>query len=132
MTIYIASSWKNEHAVVMLTQLLRDRGHEVRSFIENNERTDQSLEFEDWVCSEDARRCFDFDTAGATQSDLVIYVAPSGSDAWAEVGAAWGAGVQVLGLAAKGEQVGLMRHMVHWEPTVQSLLEAVELQAVAA
>jgi hypothetical protein len=36
MKIYIASSWKNQHAVEMLTALLRDRGHEVLSFVENN------------------------------------------------------------------------------------------------
>ena len=29
MKIYIASSWKNQHAVQMMTALLRERGHEV-------------------------------------------------------------------------------------------------------
>ena len=29
MTIYIASSWRNQHAVEMLTALLRERGHTV-------------------------------------------------------------------------------------------------------
>lgn len=34
--IYIAASWKHEHAVEMLTALLRQKGHEVLSFVENN------------------------------------------------------------------------------------------------
>jgi len=36
MQIYIAASWKHEHAVVMLTERLRYAGHEVMSFIEVN------------------------------------------------------------------------------------------------
>lgn len=34
MKIYIASSWKNQHAVEMLTDRLREIGHEVISFVE--------------------------------------------------------------------------------------------------
>ena len=36
MKIYIASSWKNQHAVEMFSRLLRERGHEVVSFVEEN------------------------------------------------------------------------------------------------
>lgn len=36
MKVYIASSWKNQHAVEMLTEKLRERGCEVLSFVENN------------------------------------------------------------------------------------------------
>ena len=36
MKIYIASSWKNQHAVEMMTDMLRDKGHSVLSFVENN------------------------------------------------------------------------------------------------
>jgi hypothetical protein len=34
MKIYIAASWKHQHAVEMLTVLLRERNHEVLSFVE--------------------------------------------------------------------------------------------------
>ena len=34
MKIYIASSWKNQHAVEMLTDILRYKGHDVVSFVE--------------------------------------------------------------------------------------------------
>ncbi len=46
--------------------------------------------------------------------------------------AAWtdGAGRPVLGLLAKNEDVGLMRHMVHaWYSSVTDLLQAVEARA---
>ena len=67
-----------------------------------------------------------FDTDAATTSDLVIYIGPSGTDAWAEVGAAWARKVPVYGLWAKGEPVGLMRRMMkRWFRDHRALLEAV-------
>src|SRR6188768_3835026 len=124
MKIYIASSWKNQHAVEMFTALLRESGHEVLSFVENNRGEnpnssanekvfEKPVPFEEWLTTEDAQRSFVYDTSGAMQSDLVIYISPSGTDAWAEVGAAYASKVPIFGLWAKGEQVGLMRKMVH-------------------
>ena len=127
MKIYIASSWRNQHAVEMLTSMLREAGHEVVSFVDH--------EF-----SVNGNRCtltepeiatatlqFDHDTKGATTSDLVIYIGPSGCDAWAEVGAAWASDVPVFGLWAKAEPVGLMRHMVaDWFTNYGELLKSVE------
>jgi hypothetical protein len=133
MNIYIASSWKNVHAVEMLTALLRERGHTVLSFVENNhgENPNSSINekagekpvpFDEWCASQDGARSFTYDIAGATTSDLVIYVGPSGTDAWAEVGAAWASGRLILGLWAKGEPVGLMRRMVEWSTDYRQLL----------
>lgn len=118
MQIYIASSWKNQHAVEMLTDLLRINGHEVLSFVENSHGEGRGAEkpmaFEGWVKTDQAARSFDYDTKAVTESDLVIYIDPSGTDAWAEVGAAWASAKPIIGLWAKGEQVGLMRRMVTW------------------
>lgn len=118
MKIYIASSWKNQHAVEMLTSLLREKGHVVLSFVENNYGEGHSakklMDFEEWVLTPQADKSFKYDTDGATKSDLVIYIAPSGKDAAAEIGAAWGAGVRIIGLYAKGEDFGLMRKMVEF------------------
>ena len=129
MKIYIASSWKNQHAVEMLTDKLRERGHTVLSFVENNygegHGPDKPINFEEWVYTEQAANSFNYDTDGATHSDLVVYIGPSGTDAWAEVGAAWGCGVRVIGLWAKGEQAGLMRHMVEWFRDFRELLKEV-------
>jgi len=131
MTIYIASSWKNQHAVEMLTAKLRRAGHEVRSFVEkaliDEGRDNIKFDVEAWIASKDGREKFIYDTHGATKSDLVIYIGPSGTDAWAEVGAAWASGVPVVGLWAKGEQAGLMRRMVTWFKGYADLLAHVAL-----
>jgi hypothetical protein len=130
MRIYIASSWKNQHAVELLTELLRNDGHTIISFVEKSERGEKKardkFDAEKWINSKDGRKKFKYDTDGATTNDLVIYVGPSGTDAWAEVGAAWASRVPVLGLHAKGEPGGLMRHMVKWFRNFRELMREVE------
>jgi len=132
MKIYIASSWKNQHIVEMLTEKLRSKGENVISWIENNygENNAPTIEFnfEKWIKTESAQRSFNFDIDGATSSDLVIYIGPSGTDAWAEIGAAYGSGIPViLGLWAKGEPSGLMRKMISkWFFRYHELLEYVD------
>ena len=126
MKIYIASSWKNQHAVEMLTKLLRDRDHEVASFVEKADKTEDrvkngKLDFDDWVWSQMGEEKFDYDTHNAMTADLVIYVSPAGTDSWAEVGAAWARNVPIIGLHAKSEQAGLMRRMVQWLNSVSEL-----------
>ncbi len=131
MKIYIASSWKNQHAVEMLTNLLRQKGCEVISFVEkavcDEGRSEIKFDVERWIASDDGKRKFQYDLDGATKSNLVIYIGPSGTDAWAEVGAAWASGVPIWGLHSKGEQAGLMRRMVNWYFGYEELVEAVEL-----
>lgn len=132
MKIYIASSWKNQHGVEMLTAILRDKGHEVISWVENNygenhNHVTKKFSFEEWVNSEEADQSFAFDTNGATLSDLVIYYGPAGMDACAELGAAWARSVPIIGLYAKGENIGLMRKMVgHWYSRYTDLLDGVD------
>lgn len=121
MNIYIASSWKNQHAVELLTARLRGQGHEVVSWIENNygedHGPDKPLDFEAWVKTPAAERSFQFDVSGAMNCDLFIYMSPGGKDAAAECGAAYAASQKgqvrfpLWMLWAKGEDFGLMRKM---------------------
>ena len=134
--IYIAASWKHQHAVEMLTSMLRDKGHRVLSFVENNNEDPdckkagvKALPFEEWVWSDSGRRSFSYDTTGAMTSDLVIYIGPSGKDAAAELGMAYAKCVPIYGLLGKGEDFGLMRRMVDWHYDYRSLLSKVELLA---
>ncbi|NDY56306.1 hypothetical protein G3N56_06060 [Desulfovibrio sulfodismutans] len=128
MRIYIAASWKHQHAVEMLAERLTDDGHDVVSFIAEARRTEgnnvvAALDREDWIMSPDGERRFRYDLDGACRSDVVIYLGPSGTDAWAEVGAAYACGVPILGLWAKGESAGLMRRMVsRWFTDYRTLL----------
>lgn len=140
MKIYIASSWKNQHAVEMLTDLLRDRGHVVLSFVENNkgetnpkapygavDEKGNPVTIDQWIWSSRGSKAFDYDTDGATKSNLVIYISPSGNDASAEMGAAWAKDVIVFGLWAKGEPLGLMRRMMmQCYENYRDLLKAVD------
>jgi hypothetical protein len=129
MKIYIASSWKNQHAVEMLTDMLESKGHKVISFVraavEAEGRSGLKFDIEAWIASEDGKRKFEYDTNGAMYSDLVIYIGPSGTDAWAEIGAAWSSGVPIYGLWSKGEQAGLMRRMITWFDDFRTILAAV-------
>ena len=131
MKIYIASSWKNQHAVEMLTSLLRAEGHEVLSFVENNYGEGHSakkpMDFEAWMQTEKADISFKYDTDGAAKSDLVIYIAPSGKDAAAECGIAWANGCPIIGLFAKGEDFGLMRKMITWYERYPDIIEHVKI-----
>ena len=116
----------------MLTALLRAAGHEVISWVENNYGEDHNhitkkFSFEEWVTSPESDQSFKFDTEGATQCHLLIYVGPSGKDAAAECGMAWAKGIPILGLYAKGEDFGLMRKMmVGWVTRYTEVLEFVE------
>jgi hypothetical protein len=128
MKIYIASSWKNQHAVELLTAALRLQGHEVVSWIENNygedHGPDKPLDFEAWMKTEAAWRSFKFDTDGAAQCDLFIYTSPGGKDAAAECGIAYGTGRKMWALWAKGEDFGLMRKMFErWFTRTDELLK---------
>lgn len=136
MNIYIASSWKNQLAVELLTAELRKRGMEVWSFVENNHGEHKGhsatnpegkpIPFDEWCASERGEKSFEYDTGSAMTADLVVYIGPSGTDAWAEVGCAWGRGVPIVGWWTKGEQVGLMRRMMtKWCTDLPSLLDAV-------
>lgn len=128
--IYIASSWRNQHAVEMLTDILRAKGHEIVSFVEkavrDEGRAEIAFDVVKWINSPAGHEKFLYNTDGATTSDLVIYIGPAGTDAWAELGAAFGAGVPIYGLWAKGEPAGLMRKIVTWFVDYRELLGGVD------
>lgn len=127
--IYIASSWKNQHGVEMLTDLLRRQGFEVISWIENNygedhNHTTKKFSFEEWVNSPESDQSFLFDSKGAMGCDLFIYYGPAGKDAAAECGMAFGKQIPIVGLSAKGEDFGLMRKMFsHWFTRYKEVVE---------
>ena len=134
MRIYIAASWKHQHAVEMLTGRLEEAGHTILSWLREGRPEEaflSQLELTGFINSDEGMRVFRFCADSATSADLLIYLGPSGCDAWAEVGAAYGRGVPTLGLLAKSEDVGLMRHMVQaWHSSVGDLLESVRLMAL--
>lgn len=131
MTIYIASSWKNEHAILMLTDLLRKQGHQVISWIENSYEEKLyvgSENLEKWIYSENGTKAFEFDTNAAMASDLMIFYAYAGNDAHAEMALAWSKGIKIYGLATNHFKKGLMCRMVEkWFDDIYSLLDAISI-----
>lgn len=121
MKIYIASSWKNQHAVEMLTNLLRNKDFDVISWVENNygenhNHVTKKFDFETWVNSKESNQSFEFDTHGAMTCDIFIYVGPAGKNAAAECGMCYGQRlsgrlIPMFALWSKGEYFGLMRKM---------------------
>ncbi|MDR2605585.1 MAG: hypothetical protein LBC55_09620 [Desulfovibrio sp.] len=133
MRIYIAASWKHQHAVEMLSELLETEGHEILSWLREGRPEEaflSRLDLERFIRSDEGKRVFEFCSLSVKGCDLVVYLGPSGCDAWAEVGAAYGCGVPILGLLAKSEDVGLMRRMIRsWHSSVNDLLQAVRTLA---
>ncbi len=130
MKIYIAASWKHQHAVEMLTNLLEERGHTILSWLREGRPEEAFLSKKDldaFIYSEVGQGVFNFCVTSVKSADLIIYVGPSGCDAWAEIGMAYGMGKPIFGLLAKSEDVGMMRHMIiEWFKSVNSLLENVD------
>ena len=112
MNIYIASSWRNKHAVCLLRDALQDVGHIVRDWttLAPPLPDDMSVEERRAVLDSDIRGdIFDFcaDACGGGV-DLVIYLGPAGQDAACEVAMAFASGVPVIGLAGPLEKPGLI------------------------
>ena len=113
MKVYISASWRHKHAVQMITMLLRDRGHEVFSFIDNNPQGDSLVTpFEQWVETQSAENVFNFTVVSISKSDAVLYIGSSGKDSAAELGIAFAHEIPIVGLWAKGEDFGVMRKIV--------------------
>ena len=128
--IYIAASWKHQHAVEMLTERLEEKGHEILSWLREGRPEEAFLsqkELDKFIKSDIGKSVFEFCVSSVKNADLIIYVGPSGCDAWAEIGMAHGMQKPILGLLAKSENVGMMRHMIeHWCSSVSELMKEVE------
>lgn len=133
MRIYIASSWRNEHGVAMLTEKLRAAGHVVASWIENAKTIKSVSEyanFRKWLWSRDGETAFKHDTSGALECDLFILYTYAGNDAHAEMGIAWGRGVPIFGLEQKGIEDGIMLRMIEcWYENIDLLVTAINRRA---
>lgn len=130
LTIYIASSFRNTHAVHMLRDSLRAHGHEVLDFTRYAPPLPEGMTPEERRAALDADErgeIFAFCTQACGGADLVIYIGPSGQDSACEVGIAYNAGVPVFGLAGKLEVPGtiLARAVTNWYGDTRHLLAAV-------
>lgn len=115
MKIYIASSWKNKLMAMQLTTLLRDDGHEVDCFCEENGKRFAFNGNE--VCDvantdafhfmklPEAQKVFEEDKKWIDWSEAVIMLLPCGNSAHLEAGYARGSGklLYIYGKMEKGK-----------------------------
>lgn len=134
MNIYIASSFRNLHAVQLLTAMLEDSGHTVFDWTRLAPPLAGSLTPEQRRAALDADEygdIFAFCTQACASVDLVIYLGAAGQDSACEVGIAYAAGVPVYGLAGPLETPGtiLSRAVSRWCDGATGLLAAVAAYA---
>lgn len=133
-SIYIASSFRNLHAVQLLRNTLLAEGFAVFDW------TSLAPPLPHELSPSERRQALDADERGdifrycaeaCGSADAVVYMGQSGQDAGIEVGIAYNAGVPVFGLAGPLEKPGLMlaRAVVHWFDDVQSLLIGLNVYA---
>jgi len=115
MKIYLASSWKNEHGVKAMAQLLRVNGHDVDAFCEEkagrfmfhwSELGDASkIDAISMLESEQGKKAFAEDKKWLDWADCIILMLPSGRSAHLEAGYAVGQGKRlfIFGEFPKGE-----------------------------
>lgn len=130
LVIYIASSFRNVHAVQMLRDTLKKRGHVVLDWSAFAPPLPDDMTPEERRAALDADErgeIFDYCTQSCAQADLVIYLGQAGQDSACEVGIAFNAGVPVYGLAGALEKPGtiMQRAVTQWHPDTKRLLVAV-------
>jgi hypothetical protein len=132
--IYIASSARNIHAVQLLRDVFREKGHTVIdwTFFALPLPTSMSPEERRTVLDSDERgEIFEVCARACASVDLVIYIGPSGQDAACEVGMAYAAGVPVYGLRGHLEAPGtiLSKAVNVWFTDYNILVSAVDTYA---
>lgn len=131
LTIYIASSARNFHAVAILRDAFLDRGHTVLDWTPLAPPLPEYLtpdERKRALDSDERGEIFDFCAESCASADVVIYYGPAGQDAACEIGMACACGVYVLGLASPAEKPGLIlsRAVDKWCTSHLELLQTVE------
>jgi hypothetical protein len=133
MKIYIASSFKNLHAVHLLRDVLQERGHVVLDWTKFQPPLPENMSIEEKrreLDSDERGEIYAFCSEACGSADLIIYVGPAGQDAACEVGIAACSGVMVWGLQGPLEAPGLiLKQSVHrWFDNTADMLKALDIR----
>jgi hypothetical protein len=134
MKLYIASSFKNLHAVHLLRDQLQNCGHILLDWSALAPPLPEAMPPETrraLLDSDERGEIFDFCCQACRRADAVIYLGPAGQDAAAEVGIAFASQVPVLGLAGPLEAPGLIlnRCVSRWFAEVRELIAYLDKKA---
>jgi len=111
--IYLASSWRNQLAVELMTRKLEQMGHVGLSngrtlWTLARTRNQMSGRFETNI----ARKAYHDVTSMISAADLIVYLGPGDADVWAEIGHAKALGKTIFGVWAANEQITISRWAV--------------------
>lgn len=143
MRVYIASSFRQLHAVQALRELLISDGHSIIDW------TVKAPPLPAGLSAQERRTFYDTDESGdlydfcarasgafgrGPGADVVIYFGPAGQDAACEVGMAAASGILTLGVASDLEEPGLIlsRAVRFWCDNVSQLRSVLQLCAVTS
>ena len=110
MQVYIASSFKNIHAVRLLAKSMRVMGYTILDWTEKATPPEglNSLQRREWMDTDHGGDVFTFCANACKEADFLIYLGTSGQDAGIEIGIAYGQDIPVLGIRGPLESPGLM------------------------
>ena len=134
MRVYIASSFKNVHAVRLLAKAMRSMGYTILDWTEKATPPEglSSAKRREWMDTDHGGEVFVFCAKACKEADFVIYLGTSGQDAGVEIGIAYGQGIPVLGIRGPLESPGLMLYgagtvwVEHIEQAMSTLEEIFE------
>ncbi len=114
MQVYIASSFKNVHAVRLLGKYMRQLGYTILDWTEKATPPDglNSSQRREWMDTDHGGEVFNFCAKSCMEADFLIYLGTSGQDAGVELGIAYALNIPILGIKGPLESAGLMLHGV--------------------
>ncbi len=114
MQVYIASSFKNIHAVKLLSKYMRGLGYNILDWTEKATPPEglNSSQRREWMDTDHGGEVFRFCEQACMKADFLIYLGTSGQDAGVELGIAHGLSIPILGIRGPLESPGLMLHGV--------------------
>lgn len=126
MKVYIASSFKNIHAVRLLAKSMREMGYTILDWTEKATPPEglNASQRREWMDTDHGGEVFSFCAKACSEADFLVYLGTSGQDAGVEVGMAYGYGLPVLGIRGPLEAPGLMLHgaMSTWVEHIEDAL----------
>lgn len=133
MKVYIASSFKNIHAVRLLAKQMREMGYEILDWTQKATPPEglNASQRREWMDTDHGGEVFNFCANACNNADFIVYLGTSGQDAGVEVGMAFGYNKPILAIRGPLEAPGLMLYgagtvwVEHIEQALQILYEII-------
>ncbi len=133
MKVYIASSFKNIHAVRLLAKQMQEMGYEILDWTKKATPPEglNANQRREWMDTDHGGEVFNFCAKSCQLANLIVYLGTSGQDAGVEVGMAFAYNKPILAIKGPLESPGLMLYgagtiwVEHIEQALQILQEII-------